>query len=217
MPQNPILFLIWLWLSRLIGRYLLFIGRYWTFIMFFCCTFLYFDLCIWHHGHDFSLFVFYFTFMFFVFVFPYLCQLLIPNWRCLCFSLFPSFPSPSAFYPFSPFFLLSSFIFPHFFVAAYSEYVGLWWLVSLCFYFYFLSHSPFFLVLVDGGLYHQGFGPGTSLYMRFCITSVLFLELVSIGIGWPRGLGFYSFPVIRELSLFLCHIFLCTGVFVVCL
>ena len=84
--------------------------------------------------------------------------------------------------------------------------------------FIFISFPTllFFLVLVDGGLYHQGFGPGTSLYMRFCITSVLFLELVSIGVGWSGGLGFYSFPVIREVSLFLCHIFLCIGVFVFC-
>ena len=162
--------------------------------------------------------LFYLYLFFTFFVFPYLCQLLIPNWRCLCFSFisFISFPFCILSF-FSFFFLLSSFIFPHFFVAAYGEYVGLWWWVSLCFLFLFHFPLSFFLVLVDGGLYHQGFGPGTSLYMRFCITRFLFLELVSIGIGWPRGLGFYSFPVIRELSLFLCHIFLCTGVFVVCL
>ena len=48
-------------------------------------------------------------------------------------------------------------------------------------------------------LYNQCFIPGTSLYRRRV---------------W--GLGFYSFPVIREVSLLLCHIFLCIGVFVFC-
>ena len=48
------------------------------------------------------------------------------------------------------------------------------------------------LVRWDGGSYHQGFIPGTSLYRRVRITRVLFLELVSIGIGWPKGKGFTS-------------------------
>ena len=39
------------------------------------------------------------------------------------------------------------------------------------------------LVRGDGGSYHQGFIPGTNLYRRVRITRVLFLELVSIGIG----------------------------------
>ena len=78
----------------------------WTFILFHCCTILYFDLCVRQYGFYFFLQLFPLFFPFFVLflcylililpflVFPYLCQLLIPNWRCLCFFFisFISFP-----------------------------------------------------------------------------------------------------------------------------
>ena len=122
-----------------------------------------------------------FVFHFSLFLFFHISVKLFYPFGKFFFLLF--FPSFSFLLLLSPLLIFSSFPFPLSLVAAYSEYVGFCNNFFLFTVFLFPFPLSSFLVLVDGGLYHQGVIPGTSLYMRVCITSVLFLELVSIGIG----------------------------------